>query len=87
VNDPQRAVRAVVAVERGELPELLGAAEVAELIKMPLEWVASRRYALPCFEVPSDDGTDSIVRMRIRREDLHVWAHDARYSLREVRAQ
>jgi hypothetical protein len=65
---------------------LLSAAEVAELLDMTIEWVASRRYALPCFEVPSDDGEDWLRRLRVRREDLQVWAHDARWSLREVRA-
>ena len=67
-----------------ELPALLDAWAVAELIHVDVAWVASRRGILPSFDVPCDDGVESLARMRVRLEDLGEWQRAAR-PYRETR--
>jgi len=59
-------------------PLLLNAWQVAEILHVSVEWVAARRHVLPCFDVPSDDGLESLARMRVRTRDLGEWKRATR---------
>jgi hypothetical protein len=57
---------------------LLNAWTLAELLHVSVEWVAARRNELPCFDIPSDDGVESLARMRVRLGDLGEWKRATR---------
>jgi hypothetical protein len=66
------------------LPALLGVDEVADLCRMPVEWVYSHRRLLPCVYVPNEDGPD-LRSMRVRLADLETWVRAARAERRQTR--
>ncbi|MDX6480004.1 MAG: hypothetical protein QOG85_514 [Gaiellaceae bacterium] len=62
----------------GSGPLLLNAWQVAEMLHVSVEWVAARRNVLPCFDVPDENGVESLARMRVRTQDLGHWKRATR---------